>query len=184
MNFFIDVETTGFDYLSNCVIELACACEINGELKTFNQKIRPLSKAKWSVGAERVHGISYDQAANFTHPKIACHDFLGFLEQLAPYERYGLPHHFWYHGNNAFDWHFVAGLFLKQDLLFELRKYLQGSYVFSTIDLAKNKLQLTNYKLSTVCDYLDIELNHHQALSDAQACMEIHRRLVNENKTL
>ncbi len=33
--------------------------------------------------------------------------------------------------------------------------------------------ELTNHKLNTVCAYLDIKLDHHNALSDALACAEI-----------
>ena len=33
--------------------------------------------------------------------------------------------------------------------------------------------QLPNHKLNTLCAYLDIDLNHHQAGSDSRACAEI-----------
>ncbi len=33
---------------------------------------------------------------------------------------------------------------------------------------------LDNHRLSTVCDYLEIELNHHEAESDARAAAEIY----------
>jgi DNA polymerase-3 subunit epsilon len=36
---------------------------------------------------------------------------------------------------------------------------------------------LANHKLNTICDYYGIELEHHQADSDALACAEIFRRL-------
>ena len=33
--------------------------------------------------------------------------------------------------------------------------------------------QLPNHKLNTLCDYLDIQLEHHQASSDSRACAEL-----------
>ena len=43
-----------------------------------------------------------------------------------------------------------------------------------TLQLAKEKLpNLENYKLSTLADNFNIELEHHNALSDAKACLEL-----------
>ena len=42
-----------------------------------------------------------------------------------------------------------------------------------SIKAAKSFLKLPSYKLNQVCDHLDIELNHHEALSDAVACARI-----------
>lgn len=42
-----------------------------------------------------------------------------------------------------------------------------------SIKAAKSFLKLPSYSLDNVCDHLGIELNHHEALSDAEACAEI-----------
>lgn len=42
-----------------------------------------------------------------------------------------------------------------------------------SIRAAKACWKLPNYQLNTVCDHLGIELNHHEALSDAMACANI-----------
>lgn len=42
-----------------------------------------------------------------------------------------------------------------------------------SIKAAKSLCKLPSYKLNKVCAHLDIELNHHEALSDATACAEI-----------
>jgi DNA polymerase-3 subunit epsilon len=39
--------------------------------------------------------------------------------------------------------------------------------------LARKKWKLYPTKLPDVCRYLDIPLNHHEALSDAMACAKI-----------
>ena len=42
-----------------------------------------------------------------------------------------------------------------------------------TVALARKKWKLHPTKLPDVCRYLDIPLNHHEALSDAMACAKI-----------
>lgn len=42
-----------------------------------------------------------------------------------------------------------------------------------TVELARKTWRLYPTKLPNVCDYLGIALNHHQALSDAEACARI-----------
>ncbi len=42
-----------------------------------------------------------------------------------------------------------------------------------TVKLARRTWALQNNKLKTVCEHLGIELNHHEALSDAKGCAEI-----------
>jgi DNA polymerase-3 subunit epsilon len=42
-----------------------------------------------------------------------------------------------------------------------------------TVQLARKTWKLYPTKLPNVCEYLGIALNHHQALSDAEACAQI-----------
>lgn len=42
-----------------------------------------------------------------------------------------------------------------------------------TVQLARKTWNIHPTKLPNVCEYLGIELNHHQALSDAEACARI-----------
>lgn len=42
-----------------------------------------------------------------------------------------------------------------------------------TVQLARHVWGMQHAGLDEVCDYLDIELNHHEALSDALACAQI-----------
>lgn len=52
--------------------------------------------------------------------------------------------------------------------------YEYGHEFACTLSLARRMLHLPNYKLDTVCDYLDIMLdNYHNALDDAIACGNI-----------
>lgn len=42
-----------------------------------------------------------------------------------------------------------------------------------TVKLARNQWDIYPTKLNNVCDSLDIQLNHHEALSDARACANV-----------
>ncbi len=63
-------------------------------------------------------------------------------------------------------------------ILRELAQYyhltLPNSHYVCTVKLARRLIKgLSNYKLNTVARYLNVELNHHQAHSDAKACCQI-----------
>ena len=53
-----------------------------------------------------------------------------------------------------------------------------------TVKLARRVWPLGSAKLSNVCDYLGIELNHHEALSDSNACAEIVKQAIDAGARL
>lgn len=176
VNVFVDVETTGFDYLGASVISLACIVDDNGTTYEFNQTGAPESEKYWSTKAEKIHGISYEQAITFQSQLELHRNFLDFIAPFQTNIWHPIP--FWYHGNGNFDYRMLLGQALKTDLLFEFRKYFQHTHVFSTLKLAKNNVQLNKYSLDAICKYYSIELTHHDALSDTKACYQIWSRLV------
>ncbi len=46
-----------------------------------------------------------------------------------------------------------------------------------TLQLSRKRLNLQGYKLNEVCEYYNIELNHHHAMSDAMACAKLYINL-------
>lgn len=49
---------------------------------------------------------------------------------------------------------------------------------YDTLKIAKDTLEdVANLKLNTLCEYFDIDLKHHNALSDARACLELFHHL-------
>ena len=50
-----------------------------------------------------------------------------------------------------------------------------------TVDLARSQWNLRPTKLPDVCRYLNLDLNHHHAASDAEACARIVMAAVEEN---
>lgn len=165
---FVDVETTGFDTWSNSVIAASFILLSGTDIKRKTFYGRPESVDKWSDDAEKIHKITLWDAMRFpTHTQMAS-DILDFLK---PCDQ------FIYHGLRKFDYIRLESLFFKVGKVFEFRKLCPIEKVDSTLRLAKQKLQLPNYKLNTVADYYGIELDHHNAESDVNATYEIWKRL-------
>jgi DNA polymerase-3 subunit epsilon len=63
--------------------------------------------------------------------------------------------------------------------LFRYEKSIPEFYYIDTCSLVKGLYKgISNYKLNTVCSYLDIDLiNHHNAECDTKACYEIFKRV-------
>lgn len=50
---------------------------------------------------------------------------------------------------------------------------------FDTLELSRKAFpQLSHHRLNDMCEYLDIDLNHHNALSDSYGCLMIVERLM------
>lgn len=59
---------------------------------------------------------------------------------------------------------------------------LDKKKTFDTLRLAKGILKdVENYKLNTLAKFFDIEFTHHNALSDAKACLQLYKNLINFN---
>lgn len=55
---------------------------------------------------------------------------------------------------------------------------LHNKSAYDTLKLSKELIpDIENYKLSTLAEKFDIELDHHNALSDAKACLELFNKL-------
>lgn len=68
---------------------------------------------------------------------------------------------------------------LKQTCLNTGKKIPVLEY-FDTVELCKRVFSnLKHHRLNDVCDYIGIELDHHNALSDANGCLEIVMAVMN-----
>lgn len=150
----------------------------------FNMRPRYwCSKAEEAVA---INGITRERALAFNSPSAVVPRIFQFIKEIPGQE------HFVCHANRVagtfgcFDRQILQSCFLDAFLAneganhFIIDEKLPVSKVISTHTLAKNKLKLDNYKLSTVCDHLGIKLNHHDAVSDCEAAAEILRRLYDE----
>lgn len=179
--FICDLETTGFSYTKNDVIELAgIIVEKKGDeyvrLNSFYGRCRPYSRDTWTTGAERIHKIPLSEALKFQHPRQMLIKFLNFL---VPYKsNNNKPLLFVSHCKNKFDIKFVYHAFVKEAIHPSFCKVFNFEFTESTVDLAdkyKSMTGLTDSKLPTVADYFNIKMDHHKAMADTEACFEIYK---------
>lgn len=178
------METSGFSHKSNDVIELAAIVAIKhpdggyGHLATFHERCRPYGRKSWSSGSENVHGITFDEAITFQEPRKMLIKLLKFLVPFKHQENHPLK--FICHAKGKFDFRFLESAFSKEFLGTSFAKVFHKDHYESTIDLVakyKEVYGLPNLRLSTVCEYFEIELDHHKALSDTEACFELYKKL-------
>ncbi len=172
-NVFIDIETTGFPVFGASVIALGCVCDSpdGDDRGTFYETAKPTSKKHWSPHAEEVHGFSYKEAMKFQDPKLMLLNFMTFIDKYR--NKDGWPMNFWYHGRNGFDFNHLFAMFFSAGWRVQFYKLFNYPYIYSTLDLVKSKVKIPKYNLKACCDYFGIELDHHNALSDAKACHQL-----------
>ena len=72
--------------------------------------------------------------------------------------------------NAAFDLGVLSKLFRQYGI------HREGDYYACTVRMGRKYMkQVQNHKLDTLCRYLDIPLDHHNAASDSHACAELLR---------
>lgn len=169
---FIDTETTGFDSMRNQVLTLACYVtdldyNITGE---FFTGFKPEGKKDlvWSMDAEKVHKIAYEDALFFPEIRDACDSFIKFL---ADYQSLIFVAH-----NASYDRRMMKGTFSRYDRHFDL--YAKFCAYEDTLKMVKGSglVSSKSKSLGAICKELGIEHNHHDARSDAKVLIEIHKR--------
>lgn len=194
----IDAEFTSFDMMGGDLISFG-AVEILEDYtlgRRASWNLRPRSAKYFTEASREVHGISYFKAETFPERKDSC---MSILEWLKPLEA-KLPLETAYFGTWNFDLRWLKytmdecglggsfGKAFKQDkedhfsVLNEAKRKLK--HIQDPIGIFESESQKSKgkYKLDNVCRFYNIDLNHHEVLSDALANAEIYCRLMkNEN---
>ena len=150
----LDFETANNHSQSACALGITVFEE--GELvEEYNFLIRPHEKYRhFAMRNIEIHGISPEMVEDEkewdeVYQEIQ-HLFL---------DAYIVAH------NASFDIAVFKSLQYLYHISFQTFPY------FCTVELARKLYpNLRNHKLNTVCEYMGIELNHHEASSDARAC--------------
>ena len=175
----IDTEFTSFDKIAGDLIVIGLV-EILEDYTLGREQVfysRPRSPKYYTEGAQKVHGISYFKAVKFPEPRKACIDILKWLAPLK--EQFPLT--VVNHANGALDFKWLEQLMRNNDLDTSFWRAFNEELVINTIKMAKeNLVGLKNNKLNTIAEHYMIELNHHEALSDARACAEIYCNIKQE----
>jgi DNA polymerase III epsilon subunit-like protein len=169
---FVDSETTGFDAFRHCVITMSmyitdAAYQIVDEL---HLRIRPDGSRDivWSLEAQKVHGITWEEAMLFPPLETQAKVLDEFLAKHPPMT-------FVAH-NVAFDRRMIRGMLAKQDRQWAF--YRAFPRFQDTVPLVK-KSGLVGGKsksLGPICKELGIAHDHHDAKSDAFVLIELHKR--------
>ncbi len=172
-----DVETTSFDKIGGDI--LSCALVEVLEDYTLGREAlfhsRPRSSKYFSSGAQEIHGISYWKAQEFPEPKETSIDILNWLAPLQSI----FPLQMIYHANGGFDFKWLESHFRKDDLQGSFYKAFDENRLISTLKLSRQNLKnLPNHKLSTVAKHYNLNLNHHEALSDTRVCAQIYCKIM------
>ena len=177
---FTDVETTGFCPIRNDVwqICLIATDKSYNEISRYTAKMKPTSTKFISDKALEISGMTFDNVMRFDNPKDKVIEITQWFNSLDRKTRW--PSRLIFHAVNNFDWNHIDWLFKKQDMQYDLYKHVNWKNLESTLTIArgmKDHLNCNNYKLNTLCQLFDIPLNHHDAESDTQALIPIHKEL-------
>jgi len=153
----IDFETANNARTSACQIGVVVVR--NGEItEEFSSFIKPVPGYFLSRFTNDIHGISKETVADApAFPKLWS-KISGFFEKAPVIVAHNAP----------FDMGVLKACLDYHNITASLPEY------FCTLKESRKRLpKLINYQLSTICNYLDIPLDHHEALSDARAAAKI-----------
>jgi DNA polymerase III subunit epsilon len=172
-----DLETTGTDSRFHGIIQFAGFVETYGVISdSLNIMMQPHPGAVLEPEAMSVHGISASDISGFMPHDEGYRQILAFFDKhVSKFDRDDKMYPAGF--NVRFDLEFLQTMFKR------FQSYGIGSYLnWRTVDpLAllyildySGRISLSNYKLSTVCEYFGIPLEHaHDALNDVKATREL-----------
>ncbi|MBR2067490.1 MAG: 3'-5' exonuclease [Solobacterium sp.] len=153
----IDFETANQNYASICAIGM-CSLEDGCIEESYSTLIKPEREVGYFLGINTsIHGIRKEDVENAP-------SFSEIYDQLIELTKDSIvvAH------NAPFDMSCLRQVCELIGLEIPNIRYVD------TVTLSRKAFPLLyNHKLNTVSDYLEISLNHHDALSDANACLEI-----------
>lgn len=149
----IDFETADHGRDSACAVGVAMI-EDGRITDEYYELICPPRRQVWFTA---VHGLTWkdlSDKAPFAEVWLRLADFVVRADVLAAH-------------NASFDRAVLAGCAQASDIVLPVRPWL------CTLQLSRAHWSLGSYSLSSVCSHLDIELDHHHALSDARGCASV-----------
>jgi len=181
--FNFDVETTGLFANTHGIIQLSGIIEIGEkQVEEFDFKMRPFPDDRIDGESLLVHGNTKKEIYTWEDP-IVVHEQL--LEIMHKYVNPFDPDDKFYPCgyNIAFDTNFLIQFFKKCNDEYigswlKLNSQIDPLYILRMLDFM-GLIYLPDYKLKTVAEALEIEIDAHNALSDIKATVEI-RKIVEE----
>jgi len=200
-----DLETSGSCPINNGVIA-ACFLIIDENDNVVDKFVRyvcppNLTRRHWSLEAQGVHGITFEQAQTFMPNEQFCYELLCFLAKYknengfpVPFICHVNPHGWQKMGEwiivKWFDYNFLMWCFQKakfadgSEMVWTMYKVIDSSNLISTVEMGR-KAGYKGNKLSVWMERLGIKNdNHHDAEFDTWVCLETYKYLKNKNRML
>jgi DNA polymerase III alpha subunit (gram-positive type) len=174
--FYFDVETTGTDPIKQDVVQIGLIIEIGGEVKIEkNIKCQPINWEEIEPQALEVTGNTIEGLKKLQPASAAYKELTDILCSYV--DKYDKSDKFYPAGYNvSFDLDFLQNFFLKQNDpyfgSFINWKRIDPLPILHYLDFLGH-ISLPDYKLATVCEYFDIEIDAHDAFSDIKATREL-----------
>lgn len=162
----VDTETTGLDFKNNRIIEIGAIKVSNFEIvDTFETLVSSVDSVPEII--TQITGITTNQILHEAENPLTVYprlrDFIGDLVFVAH--------------NALFDYNFINSELLRYSI-----KPITNPYI-CTLKLArKNMPELMSYKLSSIKNYLGIDVESHRAMADTIVCLELVKRLKDKVK--
>jgi len=196
-----DVETSGSCPIRNGVIS-ACFLIIDENCNVvdeFHRNVCPpdLTRKHWSLEAQGIHGITFEQVQNYMPNDQFCYELLLFLGKY----RSDTAIDFICHANPSgwfdkregwkiikwFDYNFIEWCFRKAkfangcEMVWSMYKVLDSKYLISTVKMGKEAGHKKN-NLKVWSERVGFDLKHHDPTSDTYCCLEVYKHLRASNE--
>ena len=170
---YFDTETTGTDPDKNEIIQFAAIVEVNGEVvDEIDLRCQPTDWSSVSAEALQVTGLTVDELKGFDNPLCMALKLEAFFDRHI--DKFDKSDKFYPAGHNVtFDLNFLQSFWKKH-----ISPYGVGSYqnwraldtrILANFLLYDKGLAISDAKLSTLCEYFNIELDAYDALNDIRA---------------
>ena len=195
---YCDTEFTGLDPITNHILEVGMVVTNPGTFKplaSYHSFVRPdmITPKTWDQEAQDIHKITIRQANAFPSAGTVCQEILKFLE---PYKQdrmanlfisHVLEQSFWDQGKRRMsygkiDFKHLLWMFHKEDLGYDLQRFITESNQLSTITLARKKGYKGN-SLEAWAERLEVDYSKgHTAMFDTELLIKVHEFLMSPKK--
>jgi len=186
---YFDVETTGKNPEHCAIVQIAGIIEIDKEVvDTFNFTVRPHSAAIIETEALEVIGKSAEEIAAFDSIPSTYNKLFRLFDKYI--DKYDKTDKFYPAGYNVrFDLDFLQQFVKRVQRAYNQQEYGIGSYIrwqyIDVMQIAYNlnymgKLSPSDFKLGTLAELFQIDIQAHDALSDVRTTREIYYKLIQE----
>lgn len=173
-----DLETTSLDVFQAEII-IGYFIHVDENFQIISERRIESCPFKWSYEAEKIHGISQKQANKYKDFRFVYEDLINWIILTKSTE-------FWCHSNVKlygkivpYDYAVLRlNMFNMGDNPYHVVNNLRPFSSHSLAKVLQDQFTFEGFSLDNICKQLGIKLKHHDAESDAMACLEIIKQLL------